>query len=75
MFSVLENPWYEETIKYKITKENIVIIKDYLKFKKAQEEKAFKEYKASERYKMAVSDGYVILALPHGNKKKSQKYV
>ena len=21
MFSVLENPWYDETIKYKITKE------------------------------------------------------
>lgn len=65
LYSVFENPWYEETKNSEISYDDLIILKDYFKFKKKEQEKMKQKYKKELKNTCCISPNYKKPMLPH----------
>lgn len=63
LYSGYENPWYEETKKSEISYANLIVLKDYFKFKKQEQEKARRKYIKAQKNMYDISPNYKKLML------------
>ena len=58
LFSIAENPLYDEVVQFDIREKSIFIIADYLKYKEQQHKEDMEKYRSSKRHISAVSERY-----------------
>lgn len=65
LYSAYENPWYEETKESEISCADLIVLKDYFKFKKQEQEKVRRKCIREQKNIYSISPNYKKPILQH----------